>query len=112
MGSLVLFFQLLFMPVGINIDNELRTFEIRYLFLKTKHIALKDIDCFSDTIIQTKFSTSTGIFITMVKGQKLLVCEQNFKTYSPMVVFLEENDIPNIGNEKFNFISYYLQQEL
>ena len=107
--NLVIFIQLLFLPIGVSIDDTLMKLEIRFLLLKSKVVSLDDIESYNSTVIATKSENYEGVLLHLKSGKNILLSNFNLKDYSPIKSFLSECKLNNIGKEKFSFFSYYTQ---
>ena len=107
--NIVIFIQLLGLPIGVSVDTSLKQITIKFLFLGSKFVELGDIDSYSTTSIFTKSSEYPGILIYLTAGKKILLSDFNLKDYTPVLRFLEESNVKSLGKEKFGFVSYYMQ---
>jgi len=101
--------QLLFLPVGVSIDNPSKKMEIKFLLLGSKTIQIADIEAYSSTIIYTKKKDLEGILLHLKAGKKFLLSNFNLKDYKPVEVFFKKSKVKYLGKEDFGFIAYYRQ---
>ncbi|GEP52752.1 hypothetical protein FNO01nite_34240 [Flavobacterium noncentrifugens] len=106
-----IFVQLYYLPIGVIIDQETSSLEVKYLFRKS-FIKNSDIDSFAQTSIYTKSSQYDGILITLKSKMKVLFSDFNLNDYKAIADYLKMNEIKNSGEEKFRFVSYYRQKIL
>jgi hypothetical protein len=105
----VIFVQLLFLPILVIIDSDLKELEIKYLLLGSKVVKVENIDSYSLTVITTKSDSYKGLLLYLTDGKKILLSDFNLKDYTSIESFLNESGIKNSGNEKFRFLAYYMQ---
>src|ERR1700744_2026054 len=88
--NIVIFIQILRLPIGASIDIKSKSIVIKYLFLPSKYIQTEDIESYNSTIIFTKSSQYEGLLINLSAKRKILLSDFNLKDYSYIKSFLEE----------------------
>jgi hypothetical protein len=108
--ALISFLDMLFIPIGVSIDEEENQISFNYLFSRTKTIAVKDISAFCTTTLKSKSTTYSGLIIYLPQSKQIMVSDYSLDNYSPVQWFLEKKGVQNNGEKGFSKISYVINQ--
>jgi hypothetical protein len=106
-GEIFMLMQLLFLPSGVEIDNDNKALTVHYFLIKPNTIGLEDILDYSTTKIFTKSTEYGGVLVHTKRGRKYLFDDFNIADYKPIKDFLDTCQVSFAGHEKFSNVSYF-----
>lgn len=101
--------QLIFLPKGVQIDDEKQTLILKFLFTKSVTVELADLTEYFTIIISTKSTSYEGILIKNKSGREYILDDFNLADYKPIKIFLDNRKIDFSGHKKFSFVSYFFR---
>ncbi|HLY71361.1 MAG TPA: hypothetical protein VKR53_16620 [Puia sp.] len=108
--SILMTLQLFFLPKGVIIDNTDKSLTLKFFFARQFSIQVKEIIKFNSVrVISRKGQTAyNGVMIHINNGKDYLLGEFNLEQFEPIQTFLESNNVQFAGDEKFSFVSYFI----
>lgn len=107
--AILMILQLLFLPKGVNINEENKFIILTFFAASSVKIELSDLSNYSSTLVKTKSTDYEGILLNLKNGKKYLLGDFNLRSYKPIKYFLEDCNVSYIGHEKFSFINYFIK---
>ena len=101
--------QLIFLPKGVEIDDEKKTLTLKFLFTKSLSIKPADLTDYFTIMISTKSSSYEGIMIRNLFGKEYILDDFNLANYKPIKIFLDDTKVEFSGHKKFSFVSYFFK---
>jgi hypothetical protein len=105
--SIIMFIQILFLPIGVEIDESEKYLLLRFLLRRKLLIKESDINIYSPTQINTKSIWYDGVLIDLKDGKQLLLSNFSLKDYTPVKAFLENNNLIATEKRRFKAFWYY-----
>ena len=106
--TILIIFQLIFLPNGLFIDFGNRTLTLSYFIHKPLSLGATEISEYSIVYISTKSTRYKSFLIYASNGKAYLLSEFNLANTDPILTFLEDSKILFVGEEKFSFIKYFM----
>jgi hypothetical protein len=106
--TILMIFQLIFLPKGLFIDDGNRTLTLSYFFHKPLLMRATEISEYSIVYISTKSTRYKSFLMYNSNGRAYLLSEFNLEKIDPIQAFLEDNKILFVGEEKFSFVKYFM----
>ncbi|MFC4230698.1 hypothetical protein ACFOW1_02275 [Parasediminibacterium paludis] len=103
----IMILQLIIFPIGVEIDEEDKSFTIKFLFSKPLRLSPNDLTDFNSIVLKTKSDSYNGILIRVTNGKEFLIGNFSLKEFEPMQLFLEEQNVTFSGPYKLNIVSYF-----
>jgi hypothetical protein len=91
--------RLLYIPYWVIMDDEAKTFEVKYLMLPAKKFELTDITAYSNNTISSRSESTFGIYVHLKNGSRILLSDIHLDNYSPVEWYLSDMGIKNLGEE-------------
>jgi hypothetical protein len=107
---LIIILQIIFIPNGVIIDDDLKQLTLKYLATKQKIIPLNDIGAYKKISIYTRAGPCYGVVIYLPKEKPVLLSDLNLDGYMPVKQFLDNLNVSNIGEGRFSFMPYFMHQ--
>jgi hypothetical protein len=107
-SAILIIFQLIFLPSGLFIDYGSRTLTLNYFFHKPFSMGLAEISEYSIVYISTKSTRYKTLLLYSSFGRSYILGEFNLEKIDPIQTFLEDNKVLYVGEEKFNFVKYFM----
>ncbi|RTL59905.1 MAG: hypothetical protein EKK37_03410 [Sphingobacteriales bacterium] len=104
---ILMLFQLLFWPKGVEINSEDKLLKIKFFLSATKTLSIKDIDRYVTTKISTRSTLYEGVLIYTSTNRKFIFSDANLSDYRPVRDFLTANEIQTEGHEKYDNLGYF-----
>ncbi len=101
--------QLIFLPKGVEIDDEKKTLTLKFLFTKSVTIKLADLKEYFTIMISTKSTNYEGILINNISGKEYILDNFNLADYKPIKIFLDDTKVEFSGHKKFSFVPYFFK---
>ncbi|MFA9213553.1 MAG: hypothetical protein ACEQSR_06865 [Candidatus Methylacidiphilales bacterium] len=107
---IILFFTITFLllPLAVFINEENNTITLHYFKRRFTTLKLENIISYSSVQIYSRRSTKYGILLHLDSGKNLLVSNFNFKSYTPMLFYLNREQVKK--EDKlivFSWIKYF-----
>jgi len=106
---IIMTLQLIFLPKGVDIDQQNKTLTLKFLFAKPLTVLPKDLIDFSSIVVKTKSTSYDGVLIRTSNGKEFVLGDFNLQDFRPIKTFLEETNVTFTGHYKFSFISYFFK---
>jgi len=107
---LMFVFQIIYIPNGVLIDDELKQLTLKYLTSKQKVISVSDITAYKQIRINTKAGPCYGVVIYLLKQKQALLSDLNLDGYAPVKQFLDDHRVDYLGEGGFSFLPYFMRQ--
>jgi len=102
--------QVLYFPIGVTIDYELKQLNIKYLLTQSKTVLTKDLESYQEVYIKSRVAKYYGIVLKLKDGKQVLCSELNLSNYVAVLNYLQANKVKYTGQADFSFFSYYINQ--
>jgi hypothetical protein len=107
---LMFILQIIYIPNGVIIDDELKQLTLKYLVGKQNIVTLGDISAYKKIRIDTRAGAWYGVVIYLPKEKPVLLSDLNLDGYTPVKQFLDNSNVRSIDEERFSFMPYFMHQ--